>query len=93
MWNSDGKEHTAKEIIELIDDEKKLVIYKLIEGDLMKEYKSFKFIVQVVPKGEGSLVKWIMEYEKLSDDVAHPEKMMELATNVTRDIEEHLISA
>lgn len=90
---TDGKEHIAKEIVEVIDDENKLVSYKVIEGDLLNEYKRFKVIVQSVPKGQGGLIKWTMEYEKLSDDIPPPEKLMEFCLHATKDIEEHLINA
>ncbi|KAL0288448.1 UNVERIFIED_CONTAM: Kirola [Sesamum calycinum] len=46
-WNytHDGKERVAKEIIEAIDEEKKSVTFKVIEGDLMELYKTIKLTV------------------------------------------------
>ena len=35
----------------------------------MKHYKSLKCSVQVSAKDEGSLVKWIIEYEKLNEKI------------------------
>ncbi|EYU33126.1 hypothetical protein MIMGU_mgv1a0195071mg, partial [Erythranthe guttata] len=54
----DGKERVAKEIIEAIDEEKKSVTYKVIEGDLMELYKTFKLTVHVDTSGDDNLVTW-----------------------------------
>lgn len=67
--------------------------YKVTEGDIMHKYKSFKLILQAVPKDNGGLVKWTIEYEKLSLDIPSPEKIMERCIRLTKYIEEHLISA
>lgn len=60
---TEGKEHKNKEIVEVIDDENKLVSHTLIEGDLMNEFKSLKMIIQSVNMREGGLIRWTMEYE------------------------------
>ncbi|KAL8463656.1 hypothetical protein ACS0TY_033567 [Phlomoides rotata] len=57
----DGKDRVAKEIIEAIDEENKSVTYKVVEGDLLEVYKTFKIIVHV---DTNNLVTWTMEYEK-----------------------------
>ena len=41
----DGKDQVVKEVVESIDEENKAITFKVIEGDLLKEYKSFKGIV------------------------------------------------
>ncbi|XP_021905533.1 MLP-like protein 43 [Carica papaya] len=88
----DGKKCIAKEVIEAIDSEKNFIRFKLIEGDLLKEYKSFSFNIQVTPKqnGEGSIVHWLLEYEKISDKVAHPETLLALVLDLSKDIDAHL---
>ncbi|KAL2235106.1 UNVERIFIED_CONTAM: Kirola, partial [Sesamum indicum] len=90
-WNytHDGKEKVAKEIIEAIDEEKKSVTFKVIEGDLMELYKTFKLTVHVDTNGDDNLVTWTLEYEKLSEDVPDPHTLMEFCLNVTKDIEKH----
>ncbi|XP_038694523.1 MLP-like protein 423 isoform X1 [Tripterygium wilfordii] len=62
----------SKEKIDTVDEANKKVSYSVIEGDLLKYYKSFKGKIEVSPKGDGCLVKWTCEYEKVSDDVEVP---------------------
>lgn len=84
----------AKEKIELFDDENKTMEYSLIEGELKMLYKSLKVCLQVVPKGEGSLVKWCMEFEKASDAVPiEPEHVKEHATRVYTGLDDYLLHA
>ncbi|KAM7487740.1 hypothetical protein LguiB_025224 [Lonicera macranthoides] len=85
----DGKEKVAKEIIEAIDEEKKSVTFKVVEGDLMELYKTFKLTVHVDTKGENNLVTWTFDYEKMKEDVPDPNTLMEFCLNVTKDIETH----
>ena len=86
----DGQAKVAKEKIEAIDDTNKSVTFKVIEGDLLQEYKSFKIVVQATPKGEGSLVHWSLEYEKLKEDVPEPKTLLQLLIDVCKDIGTHL---
>ncbi|KAG5236710.1 MLP protein [Salix suchowensis] len=62
----------SKERIDTVDEAKMEVSYSVIEGDLLKYYKMFKATITVTPKGDGSLVKWMCEYEKASEDVEVP---------------------
>ena len=84
----------AKERIEAVEPEKNLITFRVIEGDLMKEYKSFLITIQVTPKhgGPGSIVHWHLEYEKISDEVAHPETLLQFCVEVSEEIDEHLLS-
>ncbi|XP_059655378.1 kirola-like [Cornus florida] len=83
----DGKVKITKEIIEVVDEEKKSVTFKVIKGDLTEPYKSFIFILHVDAKGESNLVAWTLEYEKLKDDVPDPATVMDICVNMTKDIE------
>jgi len=89
----DGQAKVAKEKIEAIDDTNKSITFKVIEGDLLKEYKSFKIVVQATPKGEGSLVHWTMEYEKLKEDTEDPNTLLQFAIDVSKDLDAHLIAS
>ncbi|MED6155569.1 hypothetical protein PIB30_006438 [Stylosanthes scabra] len=95
-WNFvlDGKASACKEIVEDIDKENNKVSFRVLEGDLLKHhYKSFKFILHVVPKKEGgSKVHWTLEYEKMNDNTPDPHAMMQLAAEVSKDLEAHLMS-
>ncbi|PON66662.1 Major latex protein domain containing protein [Trema orientale] len=88
----DGNDETFKERVEF-DDETKTVRLVGLEGDVFKYYKSFTPVYQLIPKGEGSLVKSSIEYEKLSEDVPAPDKYLVMAINMARDIDEHLSKA
>ncbi|KAG5608386.1 hypothetical protein H5410_019667 [Solanum commersonii] len=91
FWNFtlDGKEKVSKHIVVTIDEEKKLVKFKVIEGDILEEYKSCSFTVHVESKGENNLVTWIIEYEKKNANVPDPHTYMELCLNISKDIETH----
>ncbi|GMI75187.1 MLP-like protein 28 [Hibiscus trionum] len=88
----DGKAKKAKEVIEAIDPDKNLLTFRVLEGDLMEEYKSFRITLQVSPKsdGNGSIAQWTMEYEKLHEGINHPETLLQLAVDISKDIDAHL---
>nr|XP_027119999.1 kirola-like [Coffea arabica] len=87
--HGDGKEKVAKVVIEAIDEAKKSITFKMIEGDLMEFYKTFIATVHVEALGQSCLVAWTIEYEKRSENVPDPNTLMELALNITKDIETH----
>ena len=80
----------SKEVLEAIDGKNNSVTFKVIGGLLMDLYKSFKFIVQATPKGEGSLVRWTLVYEKLNIDVPDPNLMLQFAIDLTKDTDANL---
>ncbi|XP_019084952.1 PREDICTED: MLP-like protein 28 isoform X2 [Camelina sativa] len=92
--HEDGEAKVAKERIEAVEPEKNLITFRVIEGDLMKEYKSFLLTIQVTPKqgGPGSIVHWHLEFEKISEEVAHPETLLQFCVEVSKEIDEHLLS-
>ncbi|KAG8498429.1 hypothetical protein CXB51_006940 [Gossypium anomalum] len=91
----DGKAKKAKEVVEAVDPDKNLITFRVIEGDLMEEYKSFVATILVSPKSKdsGSVVHWTLEYEKLHDGIAHPETLLQLVQDISKDIDAHLIQA
>ena len=86
----DGKAVMSKELFETLDDKNHLVIYKVIGGILKEMYKSFKFTIQAIPKGEGSLVHWTMEYEKLNADDPDASSMLQFCVSQSKDVDAHL---
>ncbi|XP_023643369.1 MLP-like protein 34 isoform X2 [Capsella rubella] len=98
FWNyvHDGEAKVAKERIEAVEPDKNLITFRVIEGDLMKEYKSFVATIQVTPNpkhgGSGSIVHWHLEYEKISEEVAHPETLLQLCVEISKEIDEHLLA-
>ncbi|CAI8605510.1 unnamed protein product [Vicia faba] len=89
-----GKKVSAKAKIEAIDDDNKVIIYSLFEGEVSENYKSFKSTFQVIDKEHGGgIVKWTFEYEKLKEDIAFgsPESYLVFAEKVSKDIDAHLV--
>jgi hypothetical protein len=87
-----GKTCFCKERIEDIDKENNKITYKVLGGELLEDYKSFKFIMQIVPnpQREGSVVHWIVEYEKLNNNVPNPHSMFHLSVEVLKYVDAHL---
>ncbi|XP_073023425.1 MLP-like protein 28 [Primulina eburnea] len=90
-WNYmiDGEQRVAKEIIEAIDEEKRSITFKVIEGDLMEFYKSFKVILHVETSGNTDLVTWTLEYEKMNEDIEEPFPSLQLLVNTVKDIDSY----
>ncbi|KAL4626400.1 hypothetical protein ACB092_05G093200 [Castanea dentata] len=86
----DGKAVMSKEVMEPVDDKNHSLTFKVIGGILLELYKSFKFVVQATPKGEGSLVRWTLEYEKLHVDDPESNTMLEFAIGLTKDMDAQL---
>jgi len=66
------KKQSAKEKVETIDDDNKVITYSVFDGEVGESYKSLKVTLQVIDKEYGGLVKWTFEYEKLKEDITGP---------------------
>lgn len=77
-----------------IDVEKNVIQWRVLEGPLKKEYKSFLKTMMVSPKqgGHGSVVKWNMKYERLDEKVAHPKRLLQFFVEVIKEIDKYLLS-
>ncbi|KAK1437816.1 hypothetical protein QVD17_03614 [Tagetes erecta] len=84
---------SSKEKIDELDEAKKKVSYSVIDGDMMHYYKSFKASLEVIPEAEGSLVKWLCEFEKASDEVPNPDMIRDFAAKNFKEIDEYLLKA
>ncbi|KAF9596037.1 hypothetical protein IFM89_006964 [Coptis chinensis] len=82
----------GKEKTEVIDDENMLIVLDICEGDHTDHYARFVEKIQVIPKGEGSLVKVTLEYEKAKEGVSDPHHYMDLFAKITDKLEAHLIA-
>lgn len=83
-WTEGNVGLIAKQTIEAIDKENKLVTFTVFGGDLMKLYKVFKMIVPVIEEGKANYVKWIMEYEKANENVPSPNILMDFGIAITK---------
>ncbi|KAK5837035.1 MLP-like protein 165 [Gossypium arboreum] len=61
-------------------------------GEIMKAFKSWKSIFNVMLTGEGSLVKWTTEFEKQNDDVPDPVRYGEFLTTWTKNVDTYLLN-
>ncbi|KAI3714211.1 hypothetical protein L1987_72807 [Smallanthus sonchifolius] len=84
---------SSKEKIEELDEAKKKVAYSVIDGDMMQYYKCFKASLEVIPEGEGSLVKWLCEFEKASEEVPDPDIIRDFAVKNFKAIDDYLLKA
>ncbi|ESQ34473.1 hypothetical protein EUTSA_v10008958mg [Eutrema salsugineum] len=95
-WNyvHDGKPKVATQRIEAVEPKNNMIQFRVIEGDLMKEFKSFLFTLQVTAKqgGLGGVVKSHMKYERIDENVAHPETLLRVFVKMSKDIDEMLLA-
>ncbi|KAH0918156.1 hypothetical protein HID58_025816 [Brassica napus] len=93
-WNYvlDGKPKVATERIEAVDPKKNMIKLKVIEGDLTKDFKNFIVTIQVTPKqgGPGGVAKLNIAYERIDENVAHPETLLQTGVKMFKDIDEML---
>lgn len=83
----------SKEKIESIDEANKTLVYSVIDGETLKYYKSFKGTLIVIPKGNGSLVKWCCEFERANDEIPEPQIIKEFAVKNFKNLDAYLIGA
>ncbi|CAJ1958344.1 unnamed protein product [Sphenostylis stenocarpa] len=91
-WNYllDGKVGVAKEVVESVDKENHKTNFKVIEGDLLRHYKSFRLIGQAIPKENGSVVHWVLEYEKQTGHTSDPYTLLDLTIEMSKEIGAYL---
>ncbi|XP_041009772.1 MLP-like protein 43 [Juglans microcarpa x Juglans regia] len=87
----EGKTVNSQEILESIDDEKLSVTFKVIGGLLVEAYKSFKFVFQAIPKKQGCLARWTVEYEKLNEEIPDPKEMLQFAADLIKEMDDNLM--
>ncbi|XP_023528478.1 MLP-like protein 43 [Cucurbita pepo subsp. pepo] len=87
----DGKVSVAKDVIEAVDEENNSFTWKVLEGDLLEYYKSFRIRVQSIPKDEGSVIHFTLEYEKLHEGIPDSHSLLQLCADVSKDIEAYLM--
>ncbi|OMO99690.1 hypothetical protein COLO4_13144 [Corchorus olitorius] len=89
----EGKTETATEQWEAVDDESRMITFKLVGGRLMNDYKSFKSFLKVAPKGEGSLATWTIEYEKQNDNNPEPVAYSDFYATWIKNVDANLSKA
>ncbi|KAK4486331.1 hypothetical protein RD792_009002 [Penstemon davidsonii] len=78
-YTLDGKDQTLKEVIQDVDEKKRQISYKVIEGDMMEFYKNIIITVHVETRGGVDFIAWTIDYELLNVDNPHPLSLLELS--------------
>ncbi|RDX90326.1 MLP-like protein 43, partial [Mucuna pruriens] len=86
----EGKVSVAKEVVEGIDRKNNKISFKVLEGDLLGLYKSMKINIQVTPKEKGSVVHWVLEYEKQDDHIPDPHTLLQMAVEMSTKMDAYL---
>ncbi|XP_031122573.1 kirola-like [Ipomoea triloba] len=84
-----GKTETEEAVMDIIDNEKKIVKYRIVKGDVLKSYKSFIVTCEVETNGDDKFVTWTVVYEKLKEEIPEPLTYMEYFFTVTKDLDNH----
>ncbi|CAN4081065.1 unnamed protein product [Withania somnifera] len=82
-----GQKRFMKKLVEIIDPPKKLIRWKVIEGDVLESYNSFT----ITTSSEHEWITWTLEYEKRTEDTPEPLIQLGLILDMTKDIEAHLL--
>ncbi|KAF2584352.1 hypothetical protein F2Q70_00034975 [Brassica cretica] len=73
-----------------IDDEKKTVTFRGLEGHVMEQLKVYEANFQFIPKSEdGSVCKITFNWEKRNDDFLDPSNYMKFIKSLAADMDDH----
>lgn len=86
----DGKPQVAKQVLQDIDEEKKQIAYKTIEGDLLELYKNILITVHVETKDGIDFITWTIDYELINADNPHPLPLLNFFIGLTKELEAHI---
>ncbi|KAM7270238.1 hypothetical protein ACFE04_029452 [Oxalis oulophora] len=63
---------TSVERLSVVDYKRKFAVFDELQGYLAETYNNFQYKLYCFPKCEGSLVRWILSYEKKKQDDPEP---------------------
>ncbi|KAI3854149.1 hypothetical protein MKX03_022162 [Papaver bracteatum] len=90
-----GSEILTKQKITAVDNKNRSITYTVFEGDVMKDFNSFNFKLDITPKSGATdgtgLVKWSVEYEKANEDVVDPIEILKACEVATTEMNLHLL--
>ncbi|KAG5607539.1 hypothetical protein H5410_029031 [Solanum commersonii] len=84
-FNYDGEERVAKQVIDHIDEEKKRITFKFIDGFFMELYKTLSTTLDA----EENWISWTFEYEKQNEDIPEPLILLGIGIDLIKDIDSH----
>ncbi|KAI5654234.1 hypothetical protein M9H77_31421 [Catharanthus roseus] len=79
--------------VEFVDEENKVICVKMVDGDVLKQYKKFvdKMAVRAKEGGEdGSVVTYTIEYEKISEDTPDPLHIKDYSIDLFHKLDAYL---
>ncbi|GKA56672.1 Bet v I domain-containing protein [Tanacetum coccineum] len=88
----DGKVHTAKEIIEEVDDENHKIVFKVIEGEILQAYKTFIITFHIEEMGDKQLIIWTIDFEKVNEGIPDPTIYLDLLGACIEDMDAHMLT-
>lgn len=77
-------------MVQDVDEEKKQIAFKLIEGDLLELYKNVLITVHVETKGGIDFNTYTIDYELISADNPHPLSLLNFFIGLTKQLEAHI---
>ncbi|XP_006367206.1 kirola-like [Solanum tuberosum] len=86
-YYADGKLKIVKEVIEAVDNKKKSITWKVIEGDLLELYNSFT----IISSFELQWTTCTLAYEKKTAATPDPLAFLGYFIELTKDIEDHFL--
>ncbi|XP_031122042.1 kirola-like [Ipomoea triloba] len=88
-YTQGGKTETAETVMDTIDNEKKIVKYRVVKGDILNSYKSFIATCEVETNGDDNFVTWTIVYEKLKEEIPEPLTYIEYFLKLTKELDDH----
>ncbi|KAJ9153086.1 hypothetical protein P3X46_026570 [Hevea brasiliensis] len=85
-----GNCEKLKETVEAVDDKTRSITFKMLEGEIVNYYKTYKPTLQVTTMGQVTLAKWTVEYEKNDEHIPPPHRYLELLHNLNKAIDAYL---
>ncbi|XP_073015768.1 MLP-like protein 43 [Primulina eburnea] len=89
-YTFDSKPPSLKFLGQDIDEVKKTISYKMLEGDLLKYYKNMLITMHVETRDRVDFVTWTVEYELLKPENQHPISLIGFFIDLTKEVETHI---
>ncbi|KZV28768.1 MLP-like protein 423 [Dorcoceras hygrometricum] len=91
--NAKGEQLTLTQKIESVDEENKTMTYSVVDGDILKLYKSYQATFTVSSKGDGTLVIYSGVYEKQNEQVPDPGEFTGIVSKTLYGLDAYLLQA
>lgn len=86
---------TIFEKIDSVDDAKKIIVFDVTspDGNVLQHCKKLKEHINVIPKGNGSVLKWAAVYEKTSQEDPEPTFFKEIEVQTYQELDAYMQKA